>query len=133
MEKLARRVVFRLIALPLIAAIVAFAGGIHASILGAAAAAFVGTVLYTAIDELIYRRVLYGKVGNEPFVWWFVHLIYQTVFAALFTYVTFYAFGWHVGTTWLAGLGVIVSWVWLTRETLVNLLALLLLKLTLRR
>ena len=134
MNQLARRIVIRLIAMPIIAVIVALTGGITASLLGVAGMAFAGAFVYTMVDERFFRRVLFGKVGGtNPLVWWAVHEIYETVFAVLFTWGVFALFNWHVGTTWVAVVGAVVSWAWLTSETLGNIFPLIALRLAMRR
>lgn len=132
-QAIIRRVIARLIAMPILAALIAFFGGFTASLIGAAVFGLLGAIVYTQLDERLIRRRLFGKIGTNPLVWWVTHAVYETIAIALISFGAFAIMGWHVGTIWVAVVGALFGWVWLTSETLGNIMPLLMLLSSMRR
>jgi hypothetical protein len=103
------------------AALIALLGGVTAGASGIALVTLIGVIAYTAIDNRIFRGKVFGKVGKRITMWWLVHELLETTFIVFFMAIAFRLFGWHVGTSWIAIVGGIVSWLWLTGDTLVTL------------
>lgn len=122
---------FRIIALPAIAALVIFFGGISASMLGAVLLAFVAALLFTAVSERVFRQMLFGRFATVLGAW-FVHLALETVFIAALCLGVFALFGWQANG-WVAIAGGAAVWLVLTWDTLGTLLPLIALWLATRK
>lgn len=122
----------RIFGLASIASVIALLGGVSASIYGAGLVAFVGAILYTTISERLLRRKLLGKIGGSPISWYTVHLVNETVVAALLTWGAMALFGWTAGGL-VAILGGVAGWILLTWDTLGSLLPLIAMLLAVRR
>jgi len=122
----------RIVALPIIAAVIALLGGISATFYGAAGVAFLGALIFTMVSERLLRQKLMGKIGGGPMSWYFVHLVGETATIALLTWGAFAIFGW-TASGWVAIAGGAAAWVLLTWDTLASWLPLIPLWLATRR
>lgn len=124
--------VVRIVALPIIAALIALLGGLSATFYGAAGAAFLGALVFTMVSERLLRHKLMGKIGGSPISWYFVHLLGETATLALLTWGAFALFGW-TASGWVAIIGGVAAWLLLTWDTLRSWLPLIPLWLATRR
>lgn len=108
----------RIIALAVIAAITAATGGITASILGAAGISLLISLPFTSISERVIRGKLFGKIGGNILVWWLMHIAYETVTFGALLWLCAAVFGVHIGTTWIAVVAGLISWMLLSGEAM---------------
>jgi len=121
LNRQARLTLIRIFGLPVFAALIALLGGVTASPFALAVVTFVGVIAYTAADNRLFRRILFGKVGRSITTNWLAHELLETAFIVLFSAAAMRLFDWHAGTTWIAIVGGIITWLWLTGDTLVTL------------
>ncbi|HEY9788028.1 MAG TPA: hypothetical protein V6D17_21750 [Candidatus Obscuribacterales bacterium] len=123
----------RLAGLPILATVASLVGAVTSSWWAAALMGFLGAIVFTFVSERIVRGLLFGKIGAGPLAWYFVHLLEETAAIALIAVIFSFLFGASIGGTLAFSIMAFVIWVFLCKEMLGNIGALLPMWLATRR